>query len=431
MTGVHVAITQDRIYILRALSDTGKYSAASARAILGKSTALQPRPDSDRLPFDPAAIERVLQPIESARGLPNDAYVSGAFRAWERDRVLARTWFCIGFGRDVPKAGDAFPSQVQDIPVLMLRRYDGSIGVFHNACSHRGAQLVAAPCSVRRRIRCPYHSWVYDLDGKLIATPNIGGPHVNEIAGFEKADHGLKPVRSAVFWDMVFVNLSGDAAPFEEFVAPLRARWSDFDMNHIRHPGDIGSLKLTVNCNWKLAVENYCESYHLPSIHPGLNSYSRLEDHYNIEVPDRFSGQGSHAYTPLLVKDGPNLPMFPDLPSRWNKAAEYVALYPNVLLGIHRDHYYAIRLEPLGIDRTCEHLEIYYIGDGSGDPVHDATKAANLAAWRTVFAEDVDVVERMQRGRASPGYDGGVFSPVMDGPTHCFHRWLAGRLQTA
>ncbi len=170
-------------------------------------------------------------------------------------------------------------------------------------------------------------------------------------------------------------------------------------MRHIRHPGPVGSLKLDINCNWKLAVENRCEAYHLPTIHPSLNSYSKLEDHYNIEEADHFSGQGSHDYTPLLVKDGPGLPAFPNLPARWNKAAEYASLFPDLLLRIHRDHYYAIRLEPISLRKTREHLEIYYVGENSTDPAYDATKVANLKTWQTVFAEDVDVVERMQRGR--------------------------------
>jgi choline monooxygenase len=114
---------------------------------------------SGRLPFDPAAIARVLQPIESARGLPNEAYVSEAFRTFERDRVIAKTWFCIGFGRDIPHAGDTFPSDVLGLPVIMVRRENGSIGVFHNVCSHRGAQLVTEPCNVAKRLRCPYHAW--------------------------------------------------------------------------------------------------------------------------------------------------------------------------------------------------------------------------------------------------------------------------------
>jgi choline monooxygenase len=229
----------------------------------------------------------------------------------------------------------------------------------------------------------------------------------------------------------VFVNLSGDAVDFAAFSSNLRQRWGEFDMREIRHGGMDSSLQLSVNCNWKLAVENYCEAYHLPIIHPGLNSYSRLEDHYNIHEEDTFAGQGSTAYTPLLVKDGPDLPHFPTLSEKWARAAEYTAFFPNVLLGIHQDHYFAILLEPVAVDRTVERLEIYYVGDQSQSAAYAATRSANLATWKTVFDEDIGVVERMQRGRQSPGFSGGVFSPHMDPPTHCFHKWLARALLTA
>lgn len=384
-----------------------------------------------RLPFDPLAMQRVLQPIDLASGLPNEAYASADFARFERDKVLARTWTCIGFGKDIPKAGDAKPFDLMGLPLLMVRRRDNSIAVFHNVCSHRGATLLDKACNVQGSFRCPYHAWVYDLEGKLIATPNIGGPKQHTCDGFDKAQHGLKEVRSAVFWDMIYVNVSGDAEDFDTFSAPLRARWGDFDMQEIRHAGADSSLQLTVNCNWKLAVENYCEAYHLPVIHPGLNSYSRLEDHYNIAEDGTFAGQGSTAYSPLLVKDGPDLPHFPSLPAKWARAAEYAAFFPNVLLGIHQDHYFSILLEPVAVDRTIERLEIYYVGDQSKSETYAATRAANLATWKTVFAEDVDVVERMQKGRQSPAYAGGVFSPHMDPPTHCFHKWLAQAALTA
>jgi choline monooxygenase len=384
-----------------------------------------PQRISAPLPFDPAAMQRVLQPIETAAGLPNAAYASADFARFERDRVMAGAWFCIGFGMDIPRAGDAKPISLMGLPLLLVRRRDNSIAVFHNVCSHRGAVLVETACNVQNSLRCPYHAWVYDLEGKLIATPNIGGPKQHSCAGFEKSEHGLKEVRSALFWDMIFVNLSGDAVPFEEFSRKLRDRWSDFDMSLIRHGGADSSLQLTVNCNWKLAVENYCEAYHLPVIHPALNSYSRLEDHYNINEEDAFAGQGSTAYTPLLVKSGPDLPHFPNLPAKWAKAAEYAAFFPNVLLGIHQDHYFAILLEQVAVDRTIERLEIYYVGEAAQGEGYAETRAANLATWKTVFDEDVGIVERLQRGRASPGFQGGVFSPRMDPPTHCFHKWLA------
>lgn len=383
------------------------------------------------LPFNPAALRQVLQPIELASGLPNEAYVSSDFARFERDQVLAKTWTCIGFGKDVPRPGDAKPVELMGLPLLIVRQRDNSIAVFHNVCSHRGALLLDAACNGQSNFRCPYHAWVYDLDGRLVATPNIGGPKQHSCEGFDKAQHGLKEVRSELFWDLIFVNLSGDAVDFATFSSNLRQRWGDFDMTKIRHGGADSSLQLTVNCNWKLAVENYCEAYHLPVIHPGLNSYSRLEDHYNIHEEDTFAGQGSTAYTALLVKDGPDLPHFPELPATWAKAAEYTAFFPNVLLGIHQDHYFAILLEAVAVDRTVERLEIYYVGDQSQSDVYAATRAANLATWKTVFAEDIGVVERMQRGRQSPGYGGGVFSPRMDLPTHCFHKWLARALLTA
>jgi choline monooxygenase len=227
---------------------------------------------------------------------------------------------------------------------------------------------------------------------------------------------------------MVFVNISGQAADFSTYTAPLAERWSMFDESLIRHSGPDSSTTFNVNCNWKLAVENYCEAYHLPWVHPALNSYSRLEDHYNINEWDSFAGQGSRVYRPNLTDTGEELPNFPGLPTQFRGGAEYAALFPNVLLGVHQDHFMAVRLEPVGVSRTVEHLELYYVGDQALDDAYAPIRSANLRAWKQVFAEDVGVVERMQRGRASPAFDGGVFSPVMDVPTHCFHKWAAQRL---
>jgi phenylpropionate dioxygenase-like ring-hydroxylating dioxygenase large terminal subunit len=242
-------------------------------------------------------------------------------------------------------------------------------------------------------------------------------------------------VRSAIWFDMIFVDLSGIAPEFATFIRPLAERWRAFDQNELCHGGPDGSFRLDIGCNWKLAVENYCESYHLPWVHPGLNSYSRLEDHDNIVEPGLFSGQGTRVYNPRLSEDGRRFPDFRSLRHApgtvadvWQTRAEYVALYPNVLLGIHRDHFFAIRLEPHGPDHTIEHVEIYFTGEAAlGDDFADLRERLKNM-WHEVFLEDVFVVEGMQRGRASSAFDGGVFSPVMDEATHAFHRWAAGCL---
>ena len=167
-------------------------------------------------------LANVMRPIEEwASGLPNEAYVSDAFAEWEQDVLLARTWACIGTGRRVPEVGDAMPLEFAGLPLFMLRGRDGEVNVFHNVCSHRGMMLMDKPTRTRGAIRCPYHSWTYDLDGSLRSTPMIGGTDSHTCEGFERAKHGLKPVRTATWFDAVFVNLSGDAEPFETFIAPV------------------------------------------------------------------------------------------------------------------------------------------------------------------------------------------------------------------
>ena len=380
-----------------------------------------------------AALANVVRPIEEQpSGLPNEAYVSDAFAEWEREVVLARSWACIGTGRRVPEVGDAMPLEFAGLPLFMLRGRDGEVRVFHNVCSHRGMMLMEKPARTRGTIRCPYHSWTYDLDGSLRSTPMIGGTDSNTCPGFDKAKHGLKPVRTATWFDAVFVNLSGDAAPFESFIAPVAERWKDFDPAALRHEGRDSSYILDVACNWKLAVENFCEAYHLPWIHPNLNSYSRLEDHYQItEEKDGYAGQGSTAYRPQLAENVEAFPPMPGLPARWHGTAEYVALFPTALFGAHADHFYTVTLEPRGPGRTIEHMDIYYFADEALDESRAELRRANAELWRGIFEEDRFVVEGMQRGRASPAYHGGVLSPMLERTTHCFYRWMAKRLMQA
>ncbi|MEM8579061.1 MAG: aromatic ring-hydroxylating dioxygenase subunit alpha [Pseudomonadota bacterium] len=372
---------------------------------------------------DLAAVRR---PIAHANGLPNAHYTDAATFAAEKQALLMDGWAGLTVATEVPEVGDAVPLNFLGVPLLVLRDRAGAVRVFQNICRHRGMILVDAPRKIEGAIRCPYHSWCYATDGRLVSTPHVGGPGHNQADGIDRSDLGLIEVRSHVWMDVVWVNISGDAPDFADGHADLMARWAEFDLP-LYHGGADSRFTLEVQCNWKLAVENYCESYHLPWVHPALNSYSRLEDHYHIEAQGRFSGQGTEVYRQLQGGDGATFPDFKGLSEKWDKAAEYIAVYPNVLLGVHRDHAFAIVLDPQAPDRTVEHVHLYY-------PVPDtdpALRAANTKQWKLVFEEDIFVVEGMQRGRAAPHFDGGCFSPAMDGPTHLFHDWVASRMIAA
>ena len=380
--------------------------------------------------IDRKKLEVVNKPITESHGLPNECYISEDYTKIERKKLFEDKWIVVGTASSIPNKGDAKPFNFLDLPIIILRDKKNKIRVFHNVCSHRGYKILQKPCNIKNAIRCPYHSWTYNTNGKLIATPHIGGMNKHSTKDFDKSASSLKEIRSAVWLDLIMINISNNEIKFEKYIKPLSDRWSKFwsekDRELISHSNDFGYFQLRANCNWKFAIENYCESYHLPWVHPNLNSYSKIEDHYHIQgLPNRFAGQGTTVYNPRL-KGKEKFPCFPNWPKDKERIAEYVALFPNVMLGIHKDHYYAYWLEPVSHKYTIEHMEIYYVGDkAANSKKFKSLRKQNYKLWKSVQSEDVGIIEGMQEGRNSPSYNGGNFSPIMDNPTHHFHKWVA------
>ena len=383
--------------------------------------------------IDKKKLDVVNKPISKAHGLPNECYTSKEYTLIERKKLFEDKWVAIGIASSLPNLGDTKPFDLLGIPLLIVRNKKNKIKVFHNICSHRGSKLVTEAGKKKNAIRCPYHSWSYNLDGALIVTPHIGGMNKHQSPGFKKSNSNLKEVKSSVWLDLIMININNNEMSFEKYIKPLNDRWSKFwtteDRKLIRHSNDFGYFKLEAKCNWKFAIENYCESYHLPWVHPSLNSYSKIDDHYHIQgLPNRFAGQGTVVYNPRL-KGKEKFPCFPNWPKNKKNISEYIALFPNVMLGIHKDHYYAYWLEPINYEKTIEHMELYYVGEeAANSKKFKSLRKQNHKLWESVQKEDVDIIQRMQIGRKSPVYNGGNFSPIMDNPTHHFHKWVATNL---
>ena len=383
--------------------------------------------------LDIKKLMNVDKPIETANGLPNQCYTSDEYLYYERDKIFCDKWTAIGVGSSIPNPGDAKPYNLLGIPLMMVRDKDMKIRIFHNVCSHRGYKILDKPCTLKNVIRCPYHSWSYDFKGSLIATPHIGGLNIHDSEKFDKSKSNLKEVRAKVWMDIIFVNIRNNELEFNEYIKPLEDRWSKFiskeDQHLLVRSKDYGYFSLDVKSNWKFAVENYCESYHLPTIHPELNKISNISNHYHIQgLPNRFAGQGSKKYN-QLTKGKKAFENFENWPKDLSKNSEYIALFPNVMIGLHIDHFYAFWLEPISINETKEHLAMYYVGDNSANGEEFETmREENVRIWKNVMSEDIKAIEGMQEGRNSPVYNGGNFSPVMDNPTHQFHKWVAGYL---
>ena len=372
----------------------------------------------------PAALAALERPTGSAAGLPRGAFTDTAFLDAEFERLFAATWIYAGAASAIPDPGDALPTTVGAAPVMLVRGRDGAVRGFHNICRHRAAIVVPEPCRRRSSLVCPYHGWTYGLDGSLMRTPHIGGMGTHACEGIEPSTLGLKPVRCETWGGLVFANLSGDAPPLADYLRPLIERWGVYDLARFRHAG---TIEYTLDCNWKLAIENYLESYHLPWVHPALNSYSRLDDHYMFEAGEVAYGQGTTIYAPNL-KCGLAFPELSGLDERARAAAEYPLIFPNLMVGLHRDHLFLINTIPLAPDRTLERFELFFVDDAASDGALAPAREETRERWNSVFLEDVAIVESMQRGRRSPAMDGGRFSAVQDTLVHLFERMVGRRM---
>ncbi len=143
-------------------------------------------------------LDRVNRPIHEANGLPSELYINNEYLNFERKKLFEDKWVVIGVASSLPSIGDAKPFDMLGIPLIILRDKNRKIKVFHNVCSHRGYKLLQKSCNIKNVLRCPYHSWAYDLDGNLSATPHLGGMNKHHDKDFDKSKSNLKEVLSVV-----------------------------------------------------------------------------------------------------------------------------------------------------------------------------------------------------------------------------------------
>ena len=365
--------------------------------------------------LDEVTRERIgRDETRAASGLPNVAYTSEEFLELETKLLFARSWMCASFGHDIPDPGDAIPVTAAGVPVILMRGGDGRVRAFHNVCPHRGTQLLAEPCRGAAALTCPAHGWSYDLSGQVVGKPNFEGPHQHS----SERDVCLFPVRSAQWFDVIFVNIDGRAPELADYMAPFTARLEGYDFSTLRYGG---TVTYDLASNWKLVHENFIEPYHAVQVHPRLEAWTPATAH-------RFSHDGVCFINGVSFDAGEEgrgsgtLPMMPNLSDELCHRGTYLHLFPSINLNVWPDHVAVFQLTPLAPDQTVERIEIYFVGDAADAPDYADAREDTFAMWRELNDEDVDIVERQQKGRDAPAYDGGRLSPYWDTVTHHFAR---------
>ena len=365
-----------------------------------------------------------LLPVQGQHvGLPAIAYTSSRYIKKELETVFAKSWVCVGLASDIPNLGDASPTHVAGMPIVLIRDHTNTIRVFHNICSHRGLQLIDEPCNIQSKIRCPYHSWTYGTDGNLKYTPHFGGYCKDSYEGFDRTSKGLKPIRCDRWLDMIFINLSGDAVFLEDYLQPVRDRWATYDLTQLRR--ESRELHYSCKANWKLAVENFSEVYHLAPVHPVLNDCSRMEDYFDLDVGDTHVGLGNLKYISGSI-EGRTLPTFDSLAANGKEqVAEYITVFPNLMLSVHPEYFLVMIANPISSSRTQERFTFYFVGDAAMTPENQALRYLPIDLWQVLNDDDITMIEGMQTGRQSPKFDGGCFSPEFERNVYRFQQKIA------
>lgn len=361
--------------------------------------------------------------FERDQGLPGKYFIDEEILRLERRTIFENSWICIGLSADVPAKGDLAPVTVFGQPLLIAR--DGpTLRVFHNVCSHRGAMLVEAPVQGRPRIVCPYHSWAYKLDGQLVSTPHVGGADQHVCRQFDTERLGLRPVRAVEWAGHILVNLSGTAPSFAEWIRPVAERFGNIPWQDLRRDAAL-ALDLHVAANWKVIVENFVESYHLPWVHKALNAVNPMAQHYQILGGHSYLGQGGKAYEGERVNSG----ILPRMNGSLNSSRyEALVVFPNLILAPLADMMFSIVILPESAERTRERVEFFFVGDEALLERFSAERRRSTEFITSVNAEDVKIVETVQRGRHSTAFTGGQFAQAQEATSLQFQKIVAAHI---
>jgi choline monooxygenase len=360
--------------------------------------------------FDQDLVDRLYARTEDGSALPNIAYTSEAFFQFEQATVFRKTWVFAEFAHKFENPGHMVPVEISGQPIVLVKGEDHVIRAFHNVCRHRGAQLVNQELCGRKSFVCPNHAWSYNLQGKLLARPHFFGGEKHDVNRGECHRADLVEVRCDTWHDWVFVNLDGNAAELEEYVRPITRQLRDYDFSDLRF-GE--ALQFDIKANWKLAIENFIEPYHVFSCHPWLNSFVSMAERH-APVFDDHVLQCGYTFQKTDPARGEGLPYFPGLPAEKQNRGDWFVLFPNFAFEIFPDQVDIFIATPVGFDRCQETIALYFVGDGADSEEYAVGRNTVIQNWHDLNNEDVGIIERMQAGRSSEGFDGGVLSPYWD-----------------
>ncbi len=343
-------------------------------------------------------------PFEQACMLPPAAYTSTDVLAEEHRRIFSREWMCIGRTADIPNKGDYLTAEIPSgdatqpgvhRSVIAIRDDNEAIAVFDNVCVHRGSPLLQG-CGSEARITCPYHAWVYRLDGQLIGAPYMNRTVDGSGNAFDASDHHLTRLRFEEWEGFLFVTQHPDPAELGPRLAMLGdvvGRYHMAGYVPVHRQVDVWDT------NWKLLYENFMDAYHVFKVHK--NSFAKNGD--NTPLTTMHAGDDHCAYHRVghdaEATSGTAHPSNTSLEGEWRHTIVLGAVFPTHVMQLQPDWLWYLQLSPLGVDRVRIRWDVSVAPEVLE---HQADAGAYVAKLldllNLVNGEDRPIVEGVFRG---------------------------------
>jgi phenylpropionate dioxygenase-like ring-hydroxylating dioxygenase large terminal subunit len=346
-------------------------------------------------------------------GLPAWTYRSPEMVDLEHQRLIVPSWQFACHVSEVAEPGQYAVFDLMRDSIVVVRGRDGELRGFQNVCRHRGARLVDEAGICRGLLTCPYHGWSYGLDGSLAGVPSSAS-----FPGLDRADYGLNRVDLEVFHGLVFVRIAGDGPGVAEMWGDIADIVAPYGIEEMV-PSDQSWTEVWES-NWKVAVDNNLENYHVPIGHPG---YHRMLDSDLMGFMNEHGVAGSKSVLRDRPSSNPTERLYQELaPSALahlgkeaRRTWQFFSMPPNIGIDVYPDSMDVFQILPLGPE-TCTVRTMVYARPGA-EREERILQYLNSRINRQVGAEDKELSERVQKGLGAHGYEPGPLSAI----EHCIH----------
>ncbi|ONH61948.1 hypothetical protein CcI49_03960 [Frankia sp. CcI49] len=367
--------------------------------------------------------------FRTARTMPPEVYTSQEFFRFEWESVFAREWLCLGHVSQIPEIGDYFAINVGPEPLIVTRAEDGEVRVLSAICQHRGYPIVeAGETGNAKRLRCPYHFWSYELDGRLATAPEM--TRTCPLAEL-KDETALPALKVELFGGFIFATMNPDQPPLGPTLDKLAPEMEAFDTVNLRAVKTVDYPNQP--WNWKGMHENALEPYHTLFVHAGYHDVAPAQNATFLEWDDN-DGQVMHptafrkmdaAFTP---SGQPILPIIAGLDETRRSRVMFASIPPVVFFAFSPDQVFVFLVLPESAESMTLRVTWLFPESSIKEPTFEWALDVQNTINGVINEQDFVTNRRMQLGQRSRYAKRGRYSHL-ESTLPQFNSWLVKRYE--